>query len=155
MASGTRQRRGAGPPAPAPPSVADLLNIIQQQNAAIVASNAAMQQLQQEAQAERLRLQQERNQAIADSQAIANDIAATEQAGGIYRYKNGAPLDPHERQFYTLLQNLGVDKPTTDELFRQGINTTVCPWVPMNPILYQVRSVQVESLMIKCVHTLD
>ena len=105
------------------PSIAELLNVIRQQNEALVASNTAMQQMRQEQQDRKAASQPEAAQVTGLRNAFLDQVAAVEANNSMHGCKGDRPLEQEEIDFRNLVQALGVNWVTAEELFRQGISS--------------------------------
>ena len=65
------------------------------------------------------------DEATAQSQKtlLMQNVAEARQSGGIYGYEQERALSPEEQQFYEILRSFKRNSDTSDELFRQGINS--------------------------------
>ena len=87
--------------APAPQdqarTIAQLMRVIQQQNAQMQVSQNAMNQLQSEAAIARQRDVAAAQQQLTEAQAKVANVSAARLAGGVYSYKNGNALSGNKR----------------------------------------------------------
>ena len=110
------------PPLDHAATIAQLMQIVQDQSAQMQAGQQAMAQMQLEAATSRQHAAIEAAQKEAVIQARFANIAAVNLIGGIYGFKNGIMLGREERAFHVAVMGLSINRDTADELFRQGLS---------------------------------